>query len=158
MMGSYFGLALLFFSLICDGLIPDFQAEIKTKYKPSPLEMFEHMNKWKTILSFTYSIFTVEISSVVLFFIDHPLCFFHLLCLSLTGAVGQIFIYWMISNFRQHVVPFIITTRKILTVVISIIYFGHDVTIFQKAGIALVFIAVFFEFIGEVNSGSFVKN
>lgn len=74
----------------------------------------------------------------------HPQCLFHILLLSLSGAVGQMFVYWLISNFRQHVVPFIITTRKILTVGISIMYFGHEVTWVQVLGIFVVFLAVIY--------------
>ena len=31
------GIVLLFISLLADGFLPDFQAEIKTVYKPSPM-------------------------------------------------------------------------------------------------------------------------
>lgn len=34
------GIFLLLVSLLCDGFLPDFQAEIKVNFKPSPLEMF----------------------------------------------------------------------------------------------------------------------
>jgi hypothetical protein len=34
-----FGLALLLASLLADGFLPDFQAEIKEKFKPGPTEM-----------------------------------------------------------------------------------------------------------------------
>lgn len=68
------------------------------------------------------------------------------MALALTGSFGQIFVYWLINHFRQHVVPFIITTRKIITVAISIIYFGHEVTLIQIMGIIIVFLAVFYEF------------
>lgn len=69
-----------------------------------------------------------------------------MLVLSTTGAAGQIVVYWMISHFRQHVVPFIITTRKILTVVLSILFFKHTVTIPQILGIIVVFATVFYDF------------
>ena len=74
------------------------------------------------------------------------------MCLSVSGAIGQIFVYWLINSFRQHVVPFIITTRKILTVVISILYFGHYVTFIQILGIIIVFLAVFYEFAREIKT------
>lgn len=35
------GIILLLISLICDGFLPDFQAEIKVNYNPTPLEFFE---------------------------------------------------------------------------------------------------------------------
>lgn len=60
--------------------------------------------------------------------------------------MGQIVVYWMINHFRQHVVPFIITTRKILTVVLSIIFFKHTVTVWQMLGIVIVLATVFYDF------------
>jgi hypothetical protein len=57
--GKMEGILLLLFSLVCDGFLPDFQAEIKTKYKPSAMEMFQQINKWKTILSLVYAILTL---------------------------------------------------------------------------------------------------
>jgi UDP-galactose transporter B1 len=61
--------------------------------------------------------------------------------------VGQIFIYRMVKQFKQHIVPFIITTRKIFTVALSIIVYGHRFNIEQMVGVALVFGASFWEFV-----------
>lgn len=55
------GIGLLFLSLVCDGLLPDVQAQIKTQMKPTPMQMFEHINKWKTIISIIYCVSTWEI-------------------------------------------------------------------------------------------------
>lgn len=60
-------------------------------------------------------------------------------------------IYWMINNFKQHVVPFITTSRKIFTVVISIIFFDHKSSWVQNAGILIVFCVVVFDFIEEIS-------
>lgn len=51
-----YGLLLLVTSLICDGLLPDFQAEIKVKYNPSSIYMFTAINKWKFMIALVYSI------------------------------------------------------------------------------------------------------
>lgn len=53
---SVLGVSLLIFSLVLDGFVPDFQAEIKTKYSPDTIQLFTDINKWKTILAFAYSI------------------------------------------------------------------------------------------------------
>ncbi len=34
------GIVLLLLSLLCDGFLPDFQAEVKVNFKPTPMEMF----------------------------------------------------------------------------------------------------------------------
>jgi len=41
------------------------------------------------------------------------------------STIGQIFVYIMIKQFKQHFAPFVITTRRIFTVGLSIIYYRH---------------------------------
>ena len=53
---TLFGVVLLLVSLIADGFLPDFQAEIKTIYKPAPVDLMSQINRWAFILSVTYSI------------------------------------------------------------------------------------------------------
>lgn len=50
------GIVLLVASLLADGFLPDFQAEIKTNYKPLPMEMMTEINKWVSIISIIYSL------------------------------------------------------------------------------------------------------
>jgi len=50
------GIILLLISLLGDGFLPDFQAEIKTKYKPTSFEMYYHINRSTTLIAIAYSI------------------------------------------------------------------------------------------------------
>lgn len=76
----------------------------------------------------------------------------HLLGMVILSFVGQIFVYRVIMNFRQHVVGFIIAGRKMVTVVLSLILFHHKTTIGQICGIAIVFIVIVTEFCGELQT------
>lgn len=67
--------------------------------------------------------------------------------MSIISAFGQFFVYRMIKQFKQHVLPFTITTRKIFSVVISIIFYHHKTNIIQIFGIFLVFTTVAYDFI-----------
>ncbi|MFY7862150.1 MAG: hypothetical protein ACOVP5_07965 [Chitinophagales bacterium] len=58
---------LLIISLLADGFLPDFQAEIKSVYKPLPMEMMTQINKWVAIISFIYSCFLLEIVDMFVF-------------------------------------------------------------------------------------------
>lgn len=145
------GLLLLILSLICDGFLPDFQAEIKANYNPTAIEMFEQTNKWKTIISFAYSIITFELVEMLTFFYYHPISLIHLIILGSLGAVGQMVIFWMIKLFRQHIVPFVVTTRKIVTTLLSILFFKHSVTYVQFIGISLTLGIVVYDFYKEIN-------
>ena len=54
-------------------------------------------------------------------------------------VLGQISIYYVVSNFKQHIFPLISTTRKVLTVLISIIIYKHSINLWQWFSILLVF-------------------
>lgn len=54
-------------------------------------------------------------------------------------VVGQVSIYYVIVNFKQHIFPLISTTRKVLTVLLSIVIYGHNVNILQWLSIFMVF-------------------
>ena len=82
----------------------------------------------------------------------------HILILSVSGAFGQIVVYWMINNFKQHVVPFVTTSRKIFTVVLSIFFFQHKTYWRQNVGIVIVFWTVVFDFMKEVSVKKAEKN
>lgn len=48
------GLLLLLVSLFADGFIPDFNAEVKDLYKPTPIQMLCVVNKYTSLVSFLY--------------------------------------------------------------------------------------------------------
>jgi drug/metabolite transporter (DMT)-like permease len=83
----------------------------------------------------------------------HPLFSFHLMLMSTLSFIGHIFIYNMIKDFKQHIVPFVITTRKIISVGISMLYFRHASSLLQVLGILIVFVSTLFEFLTEVIKG-----
>lgn len=69
-----------------------------------------------------------------------------LLIMSVVSGFGQFFIYRMIKQFKQHFVPFTISSRKILTAAISIVFYGHKTNWIQVVGISIVLFTVFVEF------------
>lgn len=137
-------------SLMADGFLPDFQAEIKSVFKPKPMEMMVAINKWVTIISIAYSLCLGELGDMLTFMAQHHLFCWHILTLGSLSTLGQIVIYWMIKEFKQHFVPFIITTRKIFTVGLSIIFYNHTTNIWQIMGLIIVFGMVTYEFVSEL--------
>lgn len=73
-----------------------------------------------------------------------------MLIISVASEVGQIFVYRMIREFKQHIVPFVVATRKIITVALSIIYFGHPTSTGQISSIVVVFSATLYEFLDNI--------
>ena len=144
------GLVLLLISMFTDGFIPDYQAEIKDKFKPSPIEMLIKINKWCAVFSFIYLILSGQSKDFVIFCINHPDFMRDLVFLSLAAFVGQLFIYRLIREFKQHIVPFVCTTRKIITVGLSLVYFKHETSFGQVSAILVVFMATVYEFIDSI--------
>lgn len=112
--------------------------------------MFEHINKWVTILSLTYAAISGNLNSNINFVQKYPQLGYDIVILSCLTTLGQIFVYRMIKQFKQHIVPFVITTRKIFTVVISIILYGHNTTFFQVLAIILIFGTTSYEYLSEI--------
>lgn len=59
--------------------------------------------------------------------------------MSALQVLGQISILYVISNFKQHIFPLISTTRKVFTVLLSIVVFGHEINLWQWGSMLLVF-------------------
>ena len=144
------GIGLMFVSLIADGLLPDFQAVIKSEFKPHPTEMMEQINKWVAIFCLFWTVLTFEIGGIISFMADHQFFTFQITLNSFACFFGQIFVYRMIKQFKQHIVPFVVTLRKVLSVIVSIVFYKHSTSFLQIVGMLIIFAATFFEFASEV--------
>jgi drug/metabolite transporter (DMT)-like permease len=87
-----------------------------------------------------------------IFIAQHRLFLLHLLLMGGLSTLGQMFVYRMIKQFKQHFVPFVITTRKIFTVGLSIFYYHHETNGWQILGLIMVFGIVTYEFVSELMS------
>jgi drug/metabolite transporter (DMT)-like permease len=61
-------------------------------------------------------------------------------------------VYYVISNFKQHIYPLMSTTRKILTILVSIIIFQHNINADQWFALIIVFLSMAYELYDEVSS------
>ena len=103
------------------------QAEIKSKYKPGVIDMYYNINKYTCLIALVYSLVTLQAPYIAGFILEHPELQTDLLYFSFLNAIGQLVIYQMIKMFKQHIPPFVIATRKCVTVVVNIVHFGHKV-------------------------------
>lgn len=143
------GIILILVSLMADGFLPDFQAVIKTVYKPPAIVMLEMVNKWATIICLIFTISTGHLVPVINFILTHDKLVTDLILIGILSAVGQFFVYYLCNVFKQHIVPLIVGTRKIFTVALSIAYYGHDISIPQILGLFIVLGISLFEFFAE---------
>lgn len=73
-----------------------------------------------------------------------------ILLVGLLTIVGQVSIYFVIVNFRQHILPLITTTRKIFTILYSIYYFQHSTNVYMWIALFMVFGGIIYELIQEL--------
>ena len=147
---EFAGILLLLVSLLSDGFLPDFQAEIKSALRPSPMEMMVAVNAWVSVLALLYSCMILEAWAMLSYMWHHCRLTLYIVLMGLAATAGQMFVYRMIKQFKQHFVPFVITTRKILTVGLSILWFGHPTSIGQALGVLIVLVLVTYEFSSEL--------
>lgn len=108
------------------------------------------INGYVALISIIYSLALFEVGDILQFFLEHRLFTIHMLIMGVLSTIGQMFVYRMIKQFKQHFVPFVITTRKIFTVGLSVLYYHHATNVFQLLGLALVFALVTYEFVSEL--------
>lgn len=114
--------------------------------------MMEQINKWVAIVSIISMIASNTLYSACEYTFLHPMFAIHLVGMSLLSCLGQFFVYRMIKQFKQHIVPFVITTRKIMTIFISILYYHHKTTGIQIVGVCIVLLTVIYEFASELKT------
>ncbi|GAO48275.1 UAA-domain-containing protein [Saitoella complicata NRRL Y-17804] len=175
---STYGLGLLAVNLLLDGLTNSTQDHIFRENRGlTGAQMMCGMNTFSTLLTLTYltlthlthpylplltshfPILTPYLSSSpgspspleigVDFIRSHPTIIKDLALFSLCGAIGQLFIFYTLSTFGSLVLVTVTLTRKMLTMLLSVVYFGHSLSTGQWGGVALVF--------GGVGLEAFVK-
>ncbi|KAL4953409.1 UAA transporter [Aspergillus filifer] len=80
-----------------------------------------------------------ELSSAISFLSRHPEVLKNVLGFAACGAIGQLFIFYTLSRFSSLLLVTVTVTRKMLTMLLSVFWFGHALSAGQWLGIGLVF-------------------
>jgi len=155
---SLFGLGLLLISLTIDGATNSTQDEIFSRFKVSGSQMMLIMNSFSTIITLLAMVVPVphipllsignsssstsELASALSFISSHPKVLQDILLYSLCGALGQLFIFDTLQHFGSLSLVTITVTRKLFTMVLSVVVYNHSLTMGQWAGVGLVFAAI----------------
>ncbi|KAF9419093.1 hypothetical protein HW555_004264, partial [Spodoptera exigua] len=143
---SSFGIGelLLLLSLTMDGLTGAVQERIKSESSPSAYAMMLNTNMSSMILS-TGVVLSGEIFKFIVFVSAYPEVIIFLIGLALVGALGQMFIFYMVSEYGPLPCSVVTTTRKFFTVLTSVIIFGNALLPRQWLGAILVFTGLFLD-------------
>lgn len=160
---SLFGLLLLSINLFLDGLTNTTQDHVfaspKVYGRFSGPQMMVAQNTLSTLLTSVYLIAiphlstsilpllplpvppsqTSELSAALSFLSRHPEATKDVLAFAACGAVGQLFIYHTLAHFSSLLLVTVTVTRKMLTMLLSVVWFGHKLQGGQWLGVGLVF-------------------
>lgn len=109
------------------------------------------INRFTFLIATALALVTGRIFVIIDFMLNYEQFFMDIMKLSVLNAVGQLFIYKTIKQFRQHIPAFVIAFRKCLTVIVNILWFHHDINLQQILGISLVFVAVMWQVYNSYN-------
>jgi len=154
---QYWGLFLLAVNLLFDGLTNSTQDNIFTSFRPySGPQMMCAQNIMSTALTVAYLVLAPyiaptffgqyigmgtgnELMEAISFIKRYPAVGWDVLGFAACGAIGQVFIFHTLSAFSSLLLVTVTVTRKMLTMVLSVLWFGHKITGMQWLGVGLVF-------------------
>jgi UDP-galactose transporter B1 len=153
------GLFLLGVNLLFDGLTNTVQDHIFGSFKGfTGPQMMCAQNIMSTALTVTYLLLSPylagtslgswvgmppssggELKEALAFVTTYPAVGWDVLSFAACGAVGQVFIFHTLAHFSSLLLVTVTVTRKMLTMLMSVVLFGHKVTGMQWLGVGLVF-------------------
>lgn len=141
-MVQYKGIAILSFSLLMDGTLGAIEDRVRHIFAPTSNQMMVSICGWSSVALIVTACATEEVIDVYNFATKHPAIIWHLSVLGIAGAVGQLFIFTMVTSFGALPCSVTTTVRKFFSVVFSIIFMGNPSTAIQWVGTVVVFMAL----------------
>jgi len=139
---AFWGYALLVISLSFDGVSGPLLERIVQQYTPTSNQVMFITNMWSALFLFLAILLKGELFVSMAFCRRHPEILLDLVWLGCTSGVGQHAIIFIIRNFNSLVLSIVTTTRKLFTILISILWFGHSLSWIQWLAMGLVFSSI----------------
>ncbi|KAK8050601.1 hypothetical protein PG994_012331 [Apiospora phragmitis] len=154
------GLLLLSINLLFDGLTNSTQDYIFSAFQPyTGPQMMCANNLMSTAVTASYLVLSPwlvhtgvgewlgmdvagsagELGEALQFMARNPSVWADVLGFAACGAVGQVFIFYTLSTFSSVLLVTVTVTRKMFTMILSVVAFGHRLTQMQVLGVSLVF-------------------
>jgi solute carrier family 35 (UDP-galactose transporter), member B1 len=80
-----------------------------------------------------------EVGFSVEFISANPEILWHIGAFCIISCIGQTFIFYAVTTLGSLICSLVTTTRKLFTVLLSVLFVGHNLTRTQAAGVAIVF-------------------
>ncbi|CCH42898.1 UDP-galactose transporter [Wickerhamomyces ciferrii] len=135
------GLLYIFISLLLDGLTNSLQDDLfKKNQNLSGAHLMTGLNLVSFILTLGYTtILSNQLKYSIDFISQYPSILKEIVLYAVCGALGQIFIFITLEKFGSLILVTITVTRKMISMLLSVFLFGHDLNLNQWSGLFLVF-------------------
>ena len=141
---EFFGLLCLTLYICSDAFTSQWQDRINKTYETSTYQMMFGVNCSAIIITVAALVAQNEIPAVTEFLLHNPQAVWNNVITAITSATGQMFIFYTIKTFGPVVFTIIMTTRQMISMCISTIYFGHTISAGSMMGAAIVFSTLFY--------------
>ena len=137
------GLILLIGYMTSDSFTSNWQNKLFTTYKMSSVQMMCGVNLFSCLLTSASLLQQGTFYSSLVFMSQYPAFGYDCFVLSVCSAVGQLVIYYTISQFGAVVFIIIMTLRQAMAVILSCILYDHPISASGVLGVLVVFGAIF---------------
>lgn len=117
-------------------------AQIRAEFNPPPSLLYYQVARYCFLLFVVISALSTHLWKTAVFIWYHDSLSLDLMMHAVLDVIGCIFIYRILVLHKQHVVPFVLTIRKLLTSILNILYFHHSINKLQFVGLGLVGVGI----------------
>lgn len=146
------GAALMLCYLAVDALTSTWQDNMFRQYNMGICDQVLYTTIFSTGLSFTAAVASGQLVPSIVFVVRHPEATWWILALSVASAVVQLVISFTIKRFGAVVFATIMTTRQFFSVLMSCLVFQTPLASGQWAGVAIVFLALYYKVLAGMGS------
>ncbi|KAI4304655.1 hypothetical protein MLD38_040134 [Melastoma candidum] len=140
---TIWGISLMVGYLGFDGFTSTFQDKLFKGYDMEIHNQIFYTTVCSCILSFTGLVLQGHLLRAIDFVYRHHDCFFDIMLLSTVASVSQFFISYTIRTFGALTFATIMTTRQLVSILLSCVWFVHPLSWEQWIGAVIVFGALY---------------
>ncbi|XP_047133559.2 adenosine 3'-phospho 5'-phosphosulfate transporter 1 [Hydra vulgaris] len=139
------GLIIITGYIVFDSFTSNWQSQLFIEYGVSSMQMMFNLNVFSAILSAVPLLISGGMAYSISFISQYSSFGIHVLIISLSSAVGQLFLFYTIAEFGPVVFTIIMVTRQMFSILLSCFLYGHQLTTQAVVGVIFVFLALFLQ-------------
>lgn len=137
------GFVLLILYLVSDSFTANYQQKIFKSYKVTSAQMMFGVNLFSSMFTAASLFVQSGFGEGISFASQYPDFRYDCLTLSISAAIGQLFIFHTIDRFGAVTFTIIMTLRQAVAIIISCVLYDHKISPLGIVGVIIVFAASF---------------